>query len=170
MLYGNCISCLIGNASGLRSTPWASSGPWRSRPIGPPSATWTVYAAADLAAFCSLYEGFGNGLLEAVYFKKTVVLNRYGIFIGVIEPLGFKSITLDGYLTPEAVAAARRILNGGAERYADPERNYALARRHFSYNGLRQHLRAILTDLEGVAAPALHGLQPDTNAPIKLAV
>ena len=131
---------------------------------------WTVYAAADLATFCSLYEGFGNGLLEAVYFKKTVVLNRYGIFIGVIEPLGFKSITLDGYLTPEAVAAARRILNGGAERYADPERNYALARRHFSYNGLRQHLRAILTDLEGVAAPALHGLQPDTNAPIKLAV
>ena len=145
--------------------------PWRETETPHGSfSLWTVYAAADLITFCSLYEGFGNGLLEAVYFKKPVVLNRYDIFISDIEPLGFKFITLDGYLTPEAVAAVHRILNGGAERYADPERNYALARRHFSYNALRQHLRAILTDLEGVAAPALHGLQPDTNAPIKLAV
>jgi glycosyltransferase involved in cell wall biosynthesis len=131
--------------------------PWRETEAPDGSfSLWTVYAAADLVSFCSLYEGFGNGLLEAIYFKKPVVLNRYDIFISDIEPLGFKFITLDGYLAPEAVTAARRILKGGAERHADPERNYALARHHFSYRVLIQHLHAIIADLDCAPSAAVH--------------
>jgi len=151
--------------------------PWReTKAAGEQFSLWTVYAAADLVTFCSLYEGFGNGLLEAVYFKKPVVLNRYDIFISDIEPLGFRFITLDGYLTPEAIAAARRILNGDAGRHADPERNYALARQYFSYGVLRQHLRGILADLDRTAVPAGHRRHPDlrprsrVSTPIKMAV
>ena len=116
---------------------------------------WTVYAAADLVTFCSLYEGFGNGLLEAIYFKKPIILNRYETFVSDIEPLGFDFITLDGYLTPEVVAAARWVLDGGDKKNAGPEKNYAIARRHFSYRTLRQRLQSILAELSGASPPQL---------------
>jgi glycosyltransferase involved in cell wall biosynthesis len=151
--------------------------PWRELPAAEASfSLWTVYAAADLVTFCSLYEGFGNGLLEAVYFKKPVVLNRYDIFMSDIEPLGFSFLTMDGYLTPEVVSEARRILNGGDERYVAPERNYALARRHFSYRLLRQRLRSILADWGFTPARRLGNQAPGfsppacEDAPIKMAV
>ena len=82
-------------------------------------------------------------------------MNRYETFIHDIEPLGFEFITLDGYLTPEVVAAARRILRGGDETYAGPERNFALARRHFSYQVLQQRLQSLLSELMGVSTPVL---------------
>lgn len=151
--------------------------PWReTRAAGEQFSLWTVYAAADLVTFCSLYEGFGNGLLEAVYFKKPVVLNRYEIFASDIEPLGFRFISMNGYLTPEVVEAARRILHGGDERHADPERNYALARQYFSYGVLRQRLGAILAELNDTAGPVYHRQPPTPQTqsceapPIKLAV
>lgn len=137
---------------------------------------WTVYAAADLVTFCSLYEGFGNGLLEAIYFKKPIILNRYETFVSDIEPLGFDFITLDGYLTPEVVAAARRIIDGGDEKNAGPEKNYAIARRHFSYRTLHQRLQSILAELSGASPPQLHLYnsgcvsQPFEDTPMKIAV
>lgn len=124
--------------------------PWRETTAASGQfSLWTVYAAADMVTFCSLYEGFGNGLLEAIFFKKPIILNRYETFISDIEPLGFEFITMDGYLTPEVVTAARRILRGGDETYAGPERNYAIARRHFSYQVLRQRLQSIIPALNG---------------------
>jgi len=151
--------------------------PWRETTAASGQfSLWTVYAAADLITFCSLYEGFGNGLLEAIYFKKPVILNRYETFISDIEPLGFEFITLDGYLTPEVVTAARRVLRGGDETYAGPERNFAIARRHFSYQILRQRLQSIMAELLDMSArqPQLHNRQrvsrPFEDTPVKLAV
>lgn len=135
---------------------------------------WTVYAAADLVSFCSLYEGFGNGLLEAVYFKKPIILNRYEIFVRDIEPLGFEFITMDGFLTADAVDAARHVLNGGGATYTAPEKNYAIASRHFSYQVLHRRLAAILAELTGDTPPQfqlVHGPCTPVHArPIRLAV
>lgn len=137
---------------------------------------WTVYAAADLVTFCSLYEGFGNGLLEAVYLKKPVIINRYDSFIADIEPLGFEFLTLDGYLTPEVVAQARRILLDGETKYTGPERNYAIARRHFAYPVLQRRLQSILTEFDSEAAPVFHRHRraavsdPQSPPPVKVAV
>jgi glycosyltransferase involved in cell wall biosynthesis len=114
---------------------------------------WTVYAAADLVSFCSLYEGFGNGLIEAVYLKKPVILNRYEAFISDIEPLGFDFITMDGYLTPEVVEAARRALTGEDENLATVDHNYAIARRHFSYGVLRRRLGSIIEEIDHFSSP-----------------
>ena len=51
-----------------------------------------VYRHADLVTYPSLYEGFGNAFLEAVYFRKPIVVKRYSIFITDIEPKGFQII------------------------------------------------------------------------------
>jgi hypothetical protein len=39
-----------------------------------------VYPHADLVTYPSLYEGFGNAFLEAIYFRKPVVVNTYAVY------------------------------------------------------------------------------------------
>jgi glycosyltransferase involved in cell wall biosynthesis len=127
-----------------------------------------------MVSFCSLYEGFGNGLLEAIYFKKPIILNRYEIFVRDIEPLGFEFITMDGYLTADAVAEARGVLNGGAAFYTAPEKNYAIASRHFSYQVLHRRLSSMLTELTGNTPPRFQIYRsqrvPAEEKPFRIAV
>ncbi len=101
---------------------------------------WDVYPHADLVTYPSLYEGFGNALLETYYFRKPVVINRYSVYVQDIEPKGFQAIAMDGYVEDETVAATERLL-------ADPdliremvERNYELAVKHYGYETLRRIL------------------------------
>ena len=64
---------------------------------------WDVYPHADFITYPSLYEGFGNAFLEAIYFKKPLLINRYTIFVRDIEPKGFDLVVMDGYLTKKTV-------------------------------------------------------------------
>jgi len=42
---------------------------------------WDIYPHADFITYPSLIEGFGNAFLEAIYFKKPILVNRYAIFV-----------------------------------------------------------------------------------------
>lgn len=110
---------------------------------------WDVYPHADLVTYPSTYEGFGNALLEAFYFRKPVVTNRYSIFVQDIEPKGFRTIAVNGYVTKETVSAVTRILFDDKLREEMVETNYALARRHFGYEALRVALSACLGPATG---------------------
>jgi glycosyltransferase involved in cell wall biosynthesis len=48
-----------------------------------------VYPHADLVTYPSNFEGFGNAFLEAIYFRKPVVVNTYSIYTMDIKPKGF---------------------------------------------------------------------------------
>lgn len=69
-----------------------------------------IYKCADLVTYSSGYEGFGNAFLEAIYYNKPVVVNRYSIFISDIEPKGFKVITFDGFVTQEVIDQIYEVL------------------------------------------------------------
>ena len=103
-----------------------------------------VYPQADLVTYTSTYEGFGNAFLEAVYYRCPVVCNRYAVFHTDIEPCGFHTISVDGFVTEEAVEAARRVLHDPAARQTMVEHNYAVARRFFSYDVVEHEFRSIL--------------------------
>ena len=62
----------------------------------------------------STYEGFGNALLEAIYFRVPVVINRYSIYVQDIEPKGFKLLEMDGFITPQLVEYVRRVIEDSA--------------------------------------------------------
>ncbi len=115
---------------------------------------WDIYPHADFVTYPSLYEGFGNAFLEALYFRKPILVNRYGNFARDIEPRGFLVPIMEGYLSQEIVAEVRRILEDRAYREAMVEHNYRVARSHFSYGVLRQLLRTLITDLQGVEVPS----------------
>ena len=83
-----------GCGSGTR--PIGSSPTCEGKPVGPAHTLHDAYLAADLITYPSLYEGYGNALLEAVFYGKPVVVNRYPVYVADIAPLGLSFIEIDG--------------------------------------------------------------------------
>lgn len=109
---------------------------------------WDIYPHANLVTYPSVYEGFGNAFLEAVYFRKPILVNRYSVYMLDIEPLGFETITMDGYVTSAVVEKVRKIMEDGEELRKMTDRNYAIAKQHFSMEVLRRRLRVLLMSTE----------------------
>lgn len=110
---------------------------------------WDLYPCADFVTYPSLYEGFGNAFLEAVYFKVPMLVNRYDIFLRDIEPKGFDVITMDGYVTPDIADRVRYLLNNPDVRHDMAEHNFELAECYYGYPVLRNKLRFILSNTKG---------------------
>lgn len=104
-----------------------------------------AYPHADLVTYPSLYEGFGNGLLEAVYFKRLTVVNRYPVYNADIRPLGFGFIELDGFVDDASVQKTLDLIRDPAQVGKMVERNYAIAREHFSLELLERKLGEVLS-------------------------
>jgi glycosyltransferase involved in cell wall biosynthesis len=108
-----------------------------------------VYLHADLVTYPSHYEGFGNAFLEAVYFRKPIVVNSYAVYARDIDPLGFKTIEMSQLVTRETVEQTRAVLEN--RRLADEwaRINYDLCLKYFSYAVARRKLAARLANLFG---------------------
>jgi glycosyltransferase involved in cell wall biosynthesis len=106
---------------------------------------WDAYAHADFVTYPSLYEGFGNALLEAIYFNKPTLVNRYPVYAADIGPLGFDFVEIDGQVSDEAVAQVRQVLDDPDRRRRMVERNYQLGVRHFSLEVLAQLLQSLVS-------------------------
>ncbi len=107
---------------------------------------WDIYPHADFITYPSLYEGFGNAFLEAIYFKKPLLVNRYSIFIKDIEPRGFDLAVMDGFISKKTVQKVRKILESRERRQKMVNNNYEVAWRHYSYSVLRNQFSAIIND------------------------
>ncbi len=107
-----------------------------------------AYARADACTFFSNYEGFGNAFVEAVLARRPVFVNSYKpVYQRDIGALGFKTVQLeDNQLTPEAVDCVASILADPRERENLTEHNFALGRRHFSFDTLEDRLTELLVD------------------------
>lgn len=103
-----------------------------------------IYPHADLVTYPSTFEGFGNAFLEAVYFKRPIVVNKYSIYAKDIEPKGFKVVEIDGYVTDQAVEKARQLLTDPELCRQTVEHNYTVGRRFFSYRVLSKRLRGFI--------------------------
>ena len=109
---------------------------------------YDIYPYADIVTYPSTFEGFGNAFLEAVYFKKPIVVNNYSIYKMDIKPKGFQVVEIDGYVSEDAVALTRKILTDPALMKDMVETNYRIATHFYSYRILRQKLINLLPDCE----------------------
>lgn len=109
-----------------------------------------AYSQADFITYPSIYEGFGNALLEAFYYQKPILVNRYSIFIKDIEPRGFKVIPMNGIITREVLTHVQKVIDDADYRQEMVEHNYELSRMFFSYGVLRRKLRALITNFTGL--------------------
>ena len=97
----------------------------------------------------STVEGFGNAFLEAIYYRRPILVNNYSIYNTDIRPKGFKTIEMDGFISDDTLEQARAVLRDPALAREMAEHNYALARRFFSYEVLQQKLRMQIMNLFG---------------------
>jgi glycosyltransferase involved in cell wall biosynthesis len=105
-----------------------------------------AYQQADLVGYPSAIEGFGNAFLEAVYFRRPIVVQRYDVFRKDIEPKGFRVIAFAGFITQETVDRTRAVLRDPSSVEQMTEHNYQLARRYYSYRILERRLVAVLDE------------------------
>jgi glycosyltransferase involved in cell wall biosynthesis len=109
-----------------------------------------VYKQADLVTYPSTIEGFGNAFLEAIYFRRPIVVNSYSIFATDIKPKGFRVIEFDGFMTDDTIRETRDFLEHPALVQEMVENNYQLAERYYSYGILERSLKTLIVDLFGV--------------------
>jgi len=108
-----------------------------------------VYPHADLVTYPSYYEGFGNAFLEAIYFRKPVVVHTYSVYARDIAPLGFKTIEMTQLVSNQVVEQTREILRDQPMREAWATINYELGLKYFSYAVARRKLAARMANLFG---------------------
>ena len=108
-----------------------------------------AYNCCDFVTYPSVFEGFGNAFLEAIYYKKPIFVNNYSIYYYDIRPKGFRAIEMDDFVSDETVAAVTRILDNKDARDRMVFRNYQLGLKHYSYALVRTRLNHIMTAIWG---------------------
>jgi glycosyltransferase involved in cell wall biosynthesis len=109
------------------------------------------YAAADFVTYPSVFEGFGNAFLEAIYYRRPILVNNYSTYEVDLRPRGFRVVWFDEFIDEATIRQARRLLDDPATAAAWAERNYEVGRRHFSFTVLERHLAALLVECFGAA-------------------
>jgi mannosylglucosylglycerate synthase len=107
---------------------------------------WDAYPYANLVTFPSLYEGFGNALLESIYFKRLTVVNRYPVYNADIKPLGFHFIEMDGFVDDHTVQETGQLLQDPERVQKMVEQNYQIAQENFSFEVLERKLGELLAN------------------------
>lgn len=101
---------------------------------------WDTYPHADFVMYPSLYEGFGNALVETIYFRLPALVNRYSVYVNDIAPLGFDFVEIDGAVTDAAVTAVADYLHNPVKIRSVVAHNYRLGQKHLSYQTLARLL------------------------------
>ncbi len=117
------------------------------QPIRPAHSLHDAYLAADLITYPSLYEGYGNALLEALFYGVPVLVNRYPVYVADIAPLGLKLLEIDGAITDDTVASVRALMTNTEKRRAWARHNFEIAEKHLSYRVLRRRLGRLVREL-----------------------
>jgi mannosylglucosylglycerate synthase len=108
-----------------------------------------VYPHADLITYPSSIEGFGNAFLEAVYYKRLILVNNYSIYEVDIKPKGFHTVWFDGFISTDTLKAVRHALEHPEQTQEWVEMNYQLAKRYFSFTVLERRLESVVADCLG---------------------
>jgi len=110
---------------------------------------WDGYIQADLVTYPSEFEGFGNAFLEAIFYKKPIVVNNYSIYSTDIKPKGFKVVEFNDYVTKETIRDIIDLINNKEKIAEYTEINFQLAKKYFSYDILQTKLKILLSNAFG---------------------
>lgn len=121
---------------------------------------WDTYAHADFVTYPSLWEGWGNQLLEALRAKKPLMLFEYPVFEADIKQNGLRVVslgnsllerdeyglaTVDSEIIETAADQALEILIDAKLHHRTVEHNFQVGKENYSVNVLHKHLRSLFT-------------------------
>jgi glycosyltransferase involved in cell wall biosynthesis len=110
---------------------------------------WDIYPHAHFITYPSSYEGFGNALIEALYFRKPLVVHTYGPYLADIKPAGVQAVEFTHDIGDDVLNQTRRLIDD--ERFSEQmvTHNYQVGLEHFSYRVLREKIQAMLARAQG---------------------
>lgn len=121
---------------------------------------WDCYAYADLVTYPSIWEGWGNQFIEAIFAKKPIALFEYPVFQADIKPEGYDIISLGGKLSQDRpnnlVSIPTPTLKKAADKtiqtLTDPttpdtiDKNFMLGKKYHDDSVLQSMLNKLLKD------------------------
>lgn len=120
---------------------------------------WDTYVFADFVTYPSLWEGWGNQLLEALRARLPFMLFEYPVYIEDIKDTGFRSVSLGTEIlqrderglaqaAPEVIDKAAdeaiELLTDKGLRQDMVEHNFRLAHETYSLDSLRDYFEALI--------------------------
>lgn len=103
---------------------------------------WDCYVNSNFVTYPTEIEGFGNQFVEAVYFKKPVLLTPYPVFNADIAPLGFEYIDISNN-SDDAVRKVDELM-ANPQKYAKlVDGNFALGKKYFSYEWAEKRIEKV---------------------------
>lgn len=108
---------------------------------------WDIYPHAHFITYPSIYEGFGNALIETLYFRKPLVVNRYPMYLSDIKPAGVMAVEFSYDITEDVLNQTRRLIDDADFRKQMIEHNYQVGLEKFSYKVLRRVIQEALSIL-----------------------
>lgn len=109
---------------------------------------WDIYPHAHVVTYPSDYEGFGNALLETVYFHKPFIVHTYPVYLADIKPRGIRGVEYNYDISREVLDQTRRLIDDAPLRERLTDQNYQAAVEHFSYRVLRRTLTKALDSFD----------------------
>lgn len=120
---------------------------------------WDAYIFADLVAYPSVWEGFGNQFLETIFFRKLPIVFEYPVFKKDIKKEGYEYVSLGNkvkkksglQLIPQttiqqAAQETIRILKNPEKIRAITTKNFKIAQKHHDTSHLAKDLEQILKE------------------------
>lgn len=111
---------------------------------------WDAFVASDFVTYPSKIEGFGNQYIEAVYFKKPVIITPYPVYLSDIKPLGFQSIEITEKLNAKDLKSVEKFITeskktSGVRPWNElVNKNFELGKKHFSYEATQEKIKPLL--------------------------
>ncbi len=120
---------------------------------------WDSYVHADCVTYPSIWEGWGNQFIEAVFARLPVLIFEYPVWTSDLAQAGFDVVSLGNEISdrdqaglvqvaPERITAAAdalcAILADPARRQALGEHNYAIGRQRYGLDALQGLIEGLL--------------------------
>ncbi len=120
---------------------------------------WDTYVHADFITYPSLWEGWGNQLLEAIRAKLPIMLFEYPVYEADIKSKGLRVVSLGNQLTGQdengLVTIASQVIEAAADQAVDlltdarlrqetVEHNFHIGKKFFSLDALYIYLEQLI--------------------------
>jgi glycosyltransferase involved in cell wall biosynthesis len=105
---------------------------------------WDAFVNADFVTYPTMLEGFGNQFVEAVYFKKPIIITPYEVYKKDIKPLGFDVVEMPDRVTKETIKEIRNLMSNPKRVGEMTEKNFKLGNKHFSFEATEKKIRQVL--------------------------
>ena len=116
---------------------------------------WDTYVFSDFVTYPSLWEGWGNQLLEALRARLPFMLFEYPVYEADIKDIGFRAVSLGAQVVDRDGQGLVKVTSEVMERAADEavkllidkglrqktvEHNFRIAQKYYSLSALRKYL------------------------------